>query len=173
MHITVKIFLICTALLLTSCSKKYYDVVYCGPNNTKPIVIHNQLTNNLPLFVETHSTKVESSIKLLDLIDLGDASVDVKGDITRLATELNNTTIRQNELLNTVLIAYTTNACNETLASKYFEIVSTIANDLPKISLLENKLKEAVTSSDIGDSDLAGIAEGLKSYAKSSDFFLK
>lgn len=158
---------------VTACCPKTFETVYCGPENTNPVIIHKNLDDHMPFFVKKREITAKSTIDLFGKINLADASTEVKTEVENLRELLNNSTTRQENLVRAALLGYTSDPCNTSSAERYFNLLDNIAKDQIQLAELESKLKSLSTKTNLGNNDLSGLLSDMKRYKTNSTFFLE
>lgn len=141
--------LVVFSLLISACSEK---VIYCGENKTNPVVIRKKPEKAYKEFAKEYSTTVGTNIKYLDVLSLGDVSIDSKNQIISFREKLNQDNIKMQELLKASFFAFSQNPCEISLKEKHYALLeklsaekmiqSSIRTDLEKLTNSNNFSKE-------------------------------
>ena len=139
-----QILLLIYLLTCIGCTKKFVTR-YCGPGKTNPVIIFKKQDNNLPSFVKERNILIKSTIDILEKLKLSDLNIETQKKVISFRDKINNATSRNNDLMASALSAYIIRPCDQNVSANYFNILNKIADDLPKITELENSLKSIVS----------------------------
>ena len=131
------------AFLMSACSEK---IIYCGENKTNPVVIRKKPEKAYKEFAKEYSTTVSTNIKYLDVLSLGDISVDSKNKIISFREQLNQDNIKMQELLKASFFAFSQNPCEISLKEKHYTLLEKLSNEKTVQSNIKIDLQKLVNS---------------------------
>lgn len=177
---------ICAALLFIFL--KYFNkeesktiTLFCGPNNTLPVVVYKDPNAAFPDFAEEFNYKVSGSVSLLDSLSKlpeikGNASVDLNNRIVELRDKLNNESSRMQMIMRSNFLAFNQKPCDTSVSRKYYEVLTLMAEknmELEKLkaSVTEPHTRGAVDSVQLVVSrDTAELRSALQSFSAEYKF---
>ena len=121
------------------------EIIYCGADKTKPIVVFKNPSEAFPAFAQDYSLNVSSGIKILDSASNdGKISIEAKKEIKNLRELLNQDNIQFENLLKSAFYAYNQDGCNDDVKKRYWDVLNMMSDKVLKLQQLKNTLPQTI-----------------------------
>lgn len=167
MKLSILFFL--TFLFLSSC--RFPKTLYCGANKTNPVIVYKKPKKLYKDFTKQFDSGIKGAVKAVDKLggslDISNVDATLKTKVIKLKDDMNNSSIRLNNILFRAAEAYNSRPCDGNVRDRYFSVLDSANVFAVKITEIENQAKEITKSSNFGASEKVNVIGLLETYEKS------
>ena len=121
------------------------EIIYCGPNHTKPVVVFKNPTKAFPAFAQEYKANINASLDVIDTLQKSPA-IKVNGQlgletkVIELRERLNQESIRMESIMKSNFLAFNARPCDPIASKQYYDLLTLMAQKNEELEKLRLEL---------------------------------